>query len=349
MLSQRIAGGDLVSLLRRYADAAAARERARADARSATAQARFTGLLVAAMPAGAALLAELLAPGFVTGLLRNGASLALLAVAGGAPGGRIRGDQAPGAGGGAVSPVLAGLAGLLVFAAAWELAGFGPPAAARRMARRLDVDRAVLVAQARGSRGGRRRFRGNRAGRAGTSRARPRGGRWSRRASSPRTPMPSAPRDDIGPGSWQRCRTRSTSWPSELPRGGHLRRCSGRSRAGREGALAAELAITVAEIETGSPVAGALERLRDRTGASELGALAAALDRSRRYGSPLADQLHAQAATLRREERRRIEELAARAAPQIQLVVALVLVPSALLAIAAALIAHSDSLFGASR
>ena len=83
LLSQRIAGGDLVSLLRRYATAAAARERARADARSATAQARFTGLLVAAMPAGAALLAELLAPGFVAGLLRNGASLALLAVAGG--------------------------------------------------------------------------------------------------------------------------------------------------------------------------------------------------------------------------------------------------------------------------
>jgi tight adherence protein B len=83
LLSQRIAGGDLVSLLRRYADAAAARERARADARSATAQARFTGLLVAAMPVGAAVLAELLAPGFVAGLLANGASLALLAVAAG--------------------------------------------------------------------------------------------------------------------------------------------------------------------------------------------------------------------------------------------------------------------------
>ena len=34
------------------------------------------------MPAGAALLVELLAPGFVTGLLRNRASLALLAAAG---------------------------------------------------------------------------------------------------------------------------------------------------------------------------------------------------------------------------------------------------------------------------
>jgi tight adherence protein B len=81
LLSQRITGGDLVGLLRRYASAAAAREQAEADARSATAQARFTGILVAAMPAGAALLAELLHPGFVTALLRNGVSLALVAVA----------------------------------------------------------------------------------------------------------------------------------------------------------------------------------------------------------------------------------------------------------------------------
>ena len=52
-----------------------------ADARSATAQARFTGLLVVAMPTGAALFAELIQPGFVGALLSNGASLALLAVA----------------------------------------------------------------------------------------------------------------------------------------------------------------------------------------------------------------------------------------------------------------------------
>jgi tight adherence protein B len=81
LMSQQVAGGDLVALLRRYSEAAAARERARADARTATAQARFTGLLVAAMPAGAALLAELLAPGFVAGLIRSGAALALLGAA----------------------------------------------------------------------------------------------------------------------------------------------------------------------------------------------------------------------------------------------------------------------------
>ncbi|CAN5218416.1 hypothetical protein BH24ACT23_BH24ACT23_06990 [soil metagenome] len=81
LLSQRIAGGDLVALLRRYSEAAAARERAAADARSATAQARFTGYLVAAMPAGGALLAELLAPGFIGGLLANPASISLIGAA----------------------------------------------------------------------------------------------------------------------------------------------------------------------------------------------------------------------------------------------------------------------------
>jgi tight adherence protein C len=47
---------------------------------------------------------------------------------------------------------------------------------------------------------------------------------------------------------------------------------------------------------------------------------------------------------LRRDQRRLVEERAARAAPKIQLVVALVLVPSVLLMIAAALIANGDRL-----
>jgi len=81
ILLQRDAGGDLAGLLRRFAVAAAERERILADARSATAQARFTGLLVVAMPAGAALFAELIEPGFMAALLAKGASLALLAVA----------------------------------------------------------------------------------------------------------------------------------------------------------------------------------------------------------------------------------------------------------------------------
>ena len=79
---------------------------------------------------------------------------------------------------------------------------------------------------------------------------------------------------------------------------------------------------------------------------AEVGALAAALERSRTYGSPLAEQLHLQATALRRDARRRLEEQAARAAPKIQLVVALVLVPSVLLTILAAIVAHSDALLG---
>jgi tight adherence protein B len=81
LVSQQLGGGDLAGLLRRFATSAAERDRVAADARSATAQARFTGLLVVAMPTGAALFAELIEPGFVSGLMSNGASLTLLGVA----------------------------------------------------------------------------------------------------------------------------------------------------------------------------------------------------------------------------------------------------------------------------
>ena len=112
------------------------------------------------------------------------------------------------------------------------------------------------------------------------------------------------------------------------------------------GPLAAELGVVVAEIECGSSQSQAVEALRDRIGGAELGSLAAALERSRRFGSPLAEQLHDLAAGLRREGRRRIEECASRAAPKIQLVIALVLVPSVLLLLVAALVAHSGALLG---
>ena len=81
LLSQRLAGGDLASVLRRFAAGAAERDRVAEDARSATAQARFTGLLVVAMPTGGALFAELVQPGFVAGLLGSPASSMLLVLA----------------------------------------------------------------------------------------------------------------------------------------------------------------------------------------------------------------------------------------------------------------------------
>lgn len=83
LLSQRLAGGDLAGLLRRFAAGAAERDRVAEDARSATAQARFTGLLVVAMPTGGALFAELVQPGFLAKLLGSPAAAILLAMAAG--------------------------------------------------------------------------------------------------------------------------------------------------------------------------------------------------------------------------------------------------------------------------
>lgn len=112
------------------------------------------------------------------------------------------------------------------------------------------------------------------------------------------------------------------------------------------GPLADELGATGAAIESGIPLRDAVEGLRTRVGGPEVGAVAAAIERSRSLGSPLAEQLHLQAAALRRDARRRVAERAARAAPKIQLVVALVLVPSVLLVIVAAILAHSEALLG---
>jgi len=111
-----------------------------------------------------------------------------------------------------------------------------------------------------------------------------------------------------------------------------------------DGPLAEELRLTVAELSCGTPLGTALGSLRARVPGSELATLVAAIERSRRFGSPLADQLRRQAGALRRDSRRAVEERAARAAPKIQLVVALVLVPSVLLMIAAGLFANADVL-----
>jgi tight adherence protein C len=115
------------------------------------------------------------------------------------------------------------------------------------------------------------------------------------------------------------------------------------ARAG-SGPLAEELRMAVAELSCGCSLPSALGSLRERVPGRELAALCASIERSRRFGSPLADQLRRQSSSLRRDQRRAVEERAARAAPKIQLVVALVLVPSVLLMIAAGLIANADTL-----
>ena len=103
------------------------------------------------------------------------------------------------------------------------------------------------------------------------------------------------------------------------------------------GVLAAELRRAAARAALGEPAERTLADLRARSPAAGVAALVAALARAERHGAPLAATLAAQAAEARSLRAQRAAEAAARAAPKIQLVVALLLVPAVLLLVAAAL------------
>ena len=79
VLLQRDAGGDLAGLLRSLAAALEARGRVVVEARSATAQARFTALLVTGMPIAGLALTELLSPGFLLTLASSPLSAVMIA------------------------------------------------------------------------------------------------------------------------------------------------------------------------------------------------------------------------------------------------------------------------------
>jgi tight adherence protein C len=104
------------------------------------------------------------------------------------------------------------------------------------------------------------------------------------------------------------------------------------------GPLAREWRAVASEVRLGVPFGTALDGLAARLPQPEIQALVAALHRARRHGAPLSDTLAAQARAARFALARRIREDAARAGPKIQLVVALLLVPSVLLLVAAALV-----------
>ncbi len=111
--------------------------------------------------------------------------------------------------------------------------------------------------------------------------------------------------------------------------------------AGRHGSgpFAEELRAVAAAVELGVARETALERLRTRCPTPEAAALAAALARSERLGAPLAPEVGRLAQTARAERARRLHDRAQRAAPKIQLVVALLLVPAAMLLLAAGMLA----------
>jgi Flp pilus assembly protein TadB len=80
-LVQSRSGGNLSVLLRRLARAFEDQQRLADEVRVATAQARFTGLLVVVLPLGGGLLAELASPGLVMGIAASPLTAWLLALA----------------------------------------------------------------------------------------------------------------------------------------------------------------------------------------------------------------------------------------------------------------------------
>jgi tight adherence protein C len=104
------------------------------------------------------------------------------------------------------------------------------------------------------------------------------------------------------------------------------------------GVLAGELGAAARRVGLGVPPDAALARLERRCPAAGTHALTAALRRADRLGAPPGRALAALAEEARARQARRAAEHAARAGPKIQLVVALLLVPSAMLLVAAALV-----------
>lgn len=104
-----------------------------------------------------------------------------------------------------------------------------------------------------------------------------------------------------------------------------------------EGPLAREWTAVAGEVALGVPLERALDGLAIRLPQPEIRGFVSALKRAARHGAPLGETLAGQARAARFALAHRIREDSARAGPKIQLVVALLLVPSVLLLVAAAL------------
>ncbi len=373
ILSQERAGGDLAGLLRRHARAAAQRQRAEKEARSATAQARMTGGMVVAMPLIMGLLVELIAPGFLAAMLAE-----------------IRHPRR-----------------CSRWPPSFRSSAFSPSAGSGWSVDE-PFDRRQRVALCRGgmgARGGARR--GRRAGGQTVVAGTPRGTVAAPPAGAPAQRRRGAIRDaglesrlspaavltakltsvmlaipiaaaaaPVAPGRFgpivlvgvpaaaflapdllleRAARARRERLAAALPDALDLMATGAATGRGvglllaeamrsSSGPLREELARTVAAIECGCSKEQALRSLAERSRGSTLAGLAGSLERSRRHGSPLSRTLHEQAGSLRGEQRRELTERAARAAPKMQLAVALLLVPSVLLIVAAAIVANSGSL-----
>ncbi|MEJ7797309.1 MAG: type II secretion system F family protein [Solirubrobacteraceae bacterium] len=104
------------------------------------------------------------------------------------------------------------------------------------------------------------------------------------------------------------------------------------------GLLADELNAAATRLALGATRDEAFAELVERCPIDGLATLTAAIVRADRHGAPLAPALEAIVAEARADQARLLRDDAARAAPKIQLVVALVLVPAVMLLVAAVLV-----------
>lgn len=155
----------------------------------------------------------------------------------------------------------------------------------------------------------------------------------------------------LAPDWWLRRRTRARArvMEAELPdvldllrvaveAGLPLSRAPAEVARHHQGLLARELGRAAREQALGVGRAQALERLGRRAPLPTVHAVIAAIRRADRHGAPLGPALSALALQARADRARAAREAAAKAAPKVQLVVAALLVPGAMLLIAAALL-----------
>jgi tight adherence protein C len=104
------------------------------------------------------------------------------------------------------------------------------------------------------------------------------------------------------------------------------------------GTLGTEFERVLRDLAMGTPRVVAYRELVDRAGSPELARTVGALLQAEELGAPLSRALEGQAEALRVLRRQTARERAARAAPKIQLVVALLMVPAVLMLVLGALV-----------
>ncbi len=113
------------------------------------------------------------------------------------------------------------------------------------------------------------------------------------------------------------------------------------------GALGAEISCVLRDLSLGAPRRAAYAALVDHVGTPEMARTVGALLQAEELGAPLSQALHGQSEALRAVRRQDARERAARAAPKIQLVVAMVMVPAVLLLVIGVLLIELGRQVGA--